>query len=98
MKDDFRTIKFGIKSTQTFKGTGRLTRIHNEFDTFRLLSETDRLTKLSILRSLSEDLNNFNLDIQNLKFTDTFDENEFEQELSRCDEYSAKIHKCISSL
>ena len=77
---------------------GQVTRIHNVFDTFRLLSETDRLTKLSILCSLSEDLNNINIDIQNLKFTDTYHENEFEQELSRCDEYSAKIHKCISTL
>ena len=76
----------------------RITQIHNEYDTFRSFSERDRVTKLSILRGLSEDLKNFDLDIQNLKFSDVFDENEFEQELIRCDEYSTKIHECISAL
>ena len=72
-----------------------VTETFNKKSSFSSMNETDRLTLKNRLNDTNNILSELNNNIQDLKFVDSFEESELENELSECDSYDLKIQQCL---
>ena len=76
-----------------------ITKLDNSKANFTNLNRIEKLTKKQTVNDYREKLQNLNSKIQSLKFSDPLNlGTEYEEELTRCDEYELKITSCLVTL
>ena len=76
----------------------KVTRFHNDRENFLNYSSVERQTVKFKLEKLNGELCEFNTKIAQLKFSNTYETEELDDELLKCDQYSDRICECLSML
>lgn len=90
------SLKLLIQSRKYFRKV--VTENHNKRSTFSLLSLNEKRTVRCLLEDYLSQLRDLNGKIQTLKWDESEDEAEIENELKTCHDYSCKIRECLSLL